>query len=109
MEKMKFEKAIEKLEKIVDELESGDLSLDDALAQYEEGIKLSKFCSNKLAETQQKVEVLTKKANGDFDTEPFAVTDEEPSSKKSRTRGRTKGKTRSQKDKPVNDEDLLFS
>ena len=109
MEKMKFEKAIEKLEKIVDELESGDLALEDALERYEEGIKLSKFCSKKLEETQKKVEILTKKANGDFDTEPFAVTDEEPSSKKSHARGKTKGKTRLQKDNPVADEDLLFS
>ena len=48
MAEMKFEEALKKLEKIVDDLESGNLSLDDALDKYEEGIKLSKMCAKKL-------------------------------------------------------------
>ena len=109
MEKLKFEKAIEKLEKIVEELENGNLSLDDALNKYEEGIKLSKFCSKKLDEADKRVEILMKTSNGHFETEPFSITDEETAQKKERKKSRGKGKMGSKNDNPVDDEDLLFS
>ena len=86
MESMKFEKSMEKLEKIVAELEAGELSLDDALAKYEEGINLAKLCSKRLNEVQKKVEVLMKKADDTFEAAPFQEeSDEAKDSKKSKT------------------------
>ena len=64
MAEMKFEDALKRLEKIVKELENGDLSLDDALGKYEEGIKLSKLCSKKLEAAKKKVEILLKSEDG---------------------------------------------
>lgn len=54
MAEQSFEKALERLEKIVSELESGELSLDEALKRYEEGIRLVQACSKKLETAQKK-------------------------------------------------------
>ena len=56
MAEMKFEEALKKLEKIVGDLENGDLPLDEALEKYEEGIRLSKACAKKLEVARKKVE-----------------------------------------------------
>ena len=48
MPEIKFEEALKKLEKIVEDLEKGDLSLDEALKKYQEGIELSKVCAQRL-------------------------------------------------------------
>jgi exodeoxyribonuclease VII small subunit len=64
MSEPKFEDALKKLEKIVQEMEGAELSLDDSLKKYEEGIKLSRLCLNKLEETQKKIEILQKGADG---------------------------------------------
>ena len=58
MAKEKFEDALEKLEDIVRKMEAGDMPLDEALKSFEEGIKLIRFCSAKLDETQRRVEQL---------------------------------------------------
>ena len=58
MPKQRFEEALEQLEAIVDQLEGGDLSLEEALKKFEEGIKLSRFCQRKLNETEQKITTL---------------------------------------------------
>jgi len=71
MAEMKFEDAIEKLEKIVAELEEGGLPLEKSLQKFEEGIKLSRFCSKKLKEAEKKIELLTKTAEGELETKPF--------------------------------------
>ncbi len=71
MAEMKFEDAIEKLEKIVAELEEGGLPLEKSLQKFEEGIKLSRFCSKKLKEAERKIELLTKTAEGELETKPF--------------------------------------
>ena len=63
MAKEKFEDALEKLEKIVREMEAGDLPLDSALKSFEEGIRLIRFCSAKLDDTQRRVEQLLEKEN----------------------------------------------
>ena len=68
---MKFESALEKLEEIVDQLESGDIGLDDSLKLYEEGTKLLKFCTAKLDEVEKKIEVLVKDKGGKITTKPF--------------------------------------
>ena len=71
MAEIKFEDALKKLEKIVDDLEDGNLSLDDALDKYEEGIKLSKLCAKRLELAKKKVEILMKSEDGSLDLKPF--------------------------------------
>jgi exodeoxyribonuclease VII small subunit len=61
MAKKIFEDSLAKLEKITEELESGDLSLEESLKKFEEGVKLAEFCNSKLDEAQQKVTLLLKK------------------------------------------------
>jgi len=63
MAKEKFEDALEKLENIVREMEAGEMPLDSALKSFEEGIRLIRFCSVKLEETQRRVEQLLEKEN----------------------------------------------
>jgi exodeoxyribonuclease VII small subunit len=71
MAEMKFEDALKKLEKIVEELEGGDISLDESLEKYEEGIKLSRLCSKKLEAAKKKVEILLKGDDGTAELAPF--------------------------------------
>ena len=77
MKEVPFEKALEKLEKIVDDLEAGDLSLDASLKKYEEGIKLARTCQQKLEKAKKKIEILIKKDEGLFETEDFSGEEEE--------------------------------
>lgn len=70
-EKMKFEDLLLKLEKIVEKLEKGDLSLEESLSAYEEGIKLSKICLKQLDEAERKIEILTRGENGTIVFENF--------------------------------------
>ncbi|OPY81921.1 MAG: Exodeoxyribonuclease 7 small subunit [Smithella sp. PtaU1.Bin162] len=58
MAREKFEDALEKLEGIVKKMESGDLPLDEALKSFEEGIKLIRFCQDKLDDAERRVEIL---------------------------------------------------
>lgn len=76
MPEVKFEKALERLSKIVDDLESGNLSLDDSLKVYEEGVKLIKLCTKKLNEAQKKIEILVKEESK-LVTKPFSIGEEE--------------------------------
>ena len=69
MKKKSFEDALEKLEKITNELEEGDLSLEDSLKFFDEGVKLAEYCNSKLSDAQKKVEILLKK---DDSLEPVA-------------------------------------
>ncbi len=55
-----FEQAIKRLEEIVAELEEGNLPLEESLKIYEEGVELTKFCSTKLNETEDKIKTLVK-------------------------------------------------
>ena len=71
MADIKFEDALNKLEKIVADLEDGSLSLDDALGKYEEGIKLSGLCAKKLELAKKKVEILMKSPDGSVELKPF--------------------------------------
>jgi len=66
-----FETALKKLENIVKNLENGDLSLEDALKQYEEGVRMADFCTKRLTDAEKKVEVLMKTNPGKFKTVPF--------------------------------------
>jgi len=60
-----FEDALARLEGIVDRLEKGELSLEESLALYEQGIALSRLCHGKLAEAEDRIELLLKNARGD--------------------------------------------
>ena len=71
MKEISFEKALEKLEKIVDDLEGGDLTLDDSIKKYEEGIKLAQSCQKKLDKAKEKIETLVKKDEGTFEKKPY--------------------------------------
>ena len=64
MPKERFEDALNKLEKIVSKLEEGDIPLEESLKLFEEGIRLSRFCNQKLDEAEKKVEILLKGKNG---------------------------------------------
>ena len=71
MAKQTFEKAIKKLELIVQQLESGEQPLEDAVKKFEEGVKLSKFCSEKLDETEKRITILLKDQMGNVFEKPF--------------------------------------
>ncbi len=62
--KRTFELALKELEDIVKEMESGDLSLENAVKKYELGIKQSKFCLDLLDKTEKKITDLTRNNNG---------------------------------------------
>ncbi len=59
MAKVNFETSLEKLEGLVSDLESGQLSLDDSIKKFEEGISLYKVCRKKLTEAEKKITILT--------------------------------------------------
>ena len=69
--KKTFENALSQLESIVARLEDGDLPLEESLKLFEEGIKLSRFCNQKLNDAQKKVEVLLKGNAGEVEPHPF--------------------------------------
>jgi exodeoxyribonuclease VII small subunit len=75
MAEMKFEDALKKLEKIVEDLEKGDLTLDEALKKYQEGVELSRMCNQRLEWAKKKIDTLTKNKKGEFELEPFAEGD----------------------------------
>lgn len=92
MAEIKFEDALNKLEDIVGELEKGDLSLDDSLAKYEEGIKLSVLCTKKLEAAKKKIEILVKTGEERFTLKQFDESDlEDVAIKKGRTKRSKKG------------------
>ena len=66
-----FEKAFQDLEKIVQRLESEELPLDESLHLFEEGIRLSRFCHQRLEEVEKKIELILADAKGQPVTEPF--------------------------------------
>lgn len=69
---MGFEKKLKRLEEIVEKMETGDLSLDDSLKSFEEGVKLSKECHVQLTEAEQKVKLLVKEnSDGSLETKDF--------------------------------------
>lgn len=76
MSKERFEDTFKKLETIVSKLENGDLSLDDSVKLFEEGMRLSHLCSEKLAEVQKRVEILIKSEEGELQPQPFPFEEE---------------------------------
>lgn len=71
-----FEKSLARLEEVVKRLESAELSLDEAMKLFEEGVTLSRQCQKQLEEAEGRVEILLKKAGGQIAAEPFEPEDE---------------------------------
>jgi exodeoxyribonuclease VII small subunit len=71
MVKERFEDALNRLEKIVSKLEDGEIPLEESLKLFEEGIRLSRLCNQKLEEAEKRVEILMKGKNGVIKPHPF--------------------------------------
>ncbi len=107
-EELKFEKEIELLEKIVADLETGDVTLEDALKKYEEGVSLSRACQKRLAQAEKKIEVLTRSLDGHLEKEPFQF-EEESAPKPSKRSAAAKKKVQEEEDATDNlEEDRLI-
>ena len=59
-----FEECLQSLEKVVERIESGESSLEDSLASFEEGVRLVQSCNRKLSDVERRIEVLTKDSDG---------------------------------------------
>jgi exodeoxyribonuclease VII small subunit len=66
-----FESAMERLEHIVEEMESDQLPLETLLTRYEEGVKLARVCEEKLKAAEQRIEIITRNAAGEPRLEEF--------------------------------------
>ena len=66
-----FESAVERLEALVEAMESDKLPLSELLVRYEEGTKLVKFCQDQLAAAEKRIEIITRGAKGEPRVEPF--------------------------------------
>jgi exodeoxyribonuclease VII small subunit len=66
-----FEESLKKLEGIVEQLEKGDMPLEESLKLFEEGVGLSAACKKELDEAEGKVQMLIKQRDGSLKTEPF--------------------------------------
>lgn len=75
-EKISFEENMKKLEEIAVELEKGDLDLDSSVAKFEEGMKISKECSEMLENAEKKITMLIKGENGELAEEKFVQNEE---------------------------------
>jgi exodeoxyribonuclease VII small subunit len=71
MAKKSFEQAMKQLEQIVQDLESSDMPLEKAIKKFEEGIQLSKFCTEKLDESEKRITILIQDAAGNIAEVPF--------------------------------------
>ncbi len=67
-----FEEHLQALERLVEELESGDLTLDDSLKRFQEGVGRLRSCRELLTKAEDQVKVLVKNAEGELAEEPFA-------------------------------------
>ena len=66
-----FEQQLSQLEILVSEMEKGDMSLEDSLKAFEQGIKITRECQQALKAAEQKVAILTRNADGEFDEQAF--------------------------------------
>ena len=71
MKEKNFEQVMEELEKTVKDLEEGNLDLETSIKKFEEGMKLSKKCTDILNEAEKKITILTEKENNEFKEENF--------------------------------------
>ncbi|MFQ6038056.1 MAG: exodeoxyribonuclease VII small subunit [Candidatus Aminicenantales bacterium] len=76
MAERSFEKALEELEKIVEKLEGGELSLSESLALFEKGVKLARFLREELEKAEKKIDILLKDEKGEVKPQPFELKEE---------------------------------
>jgi len=72
--RFKFESALEELEELVEQMEQGELSLEDSLKHFERGVALTRACQQALKDAEQKVQILLEK-DAQADAEPFSSDD----------------------------------
>ncbi|QSH41126.1 exodeoxyribonuclease VII small subunit [Lentisphaerota bacterium ZTH] len=96
-----FEKALEELEEIVDQMEQGDMPLDKMIQHFERGCALSKLCRKKLSNLEKKIELLVKDNGGDGEWEDFDASSE-------RKTAAVKPAEETLSDEEDQEEDLLF-
>jgi exodeoxyribonuclease VII small subunit len=73
---LNFEGAMDRLEKIVEQMESGKLPLEDLIVRYEEGMNLVKVCQERLANAEQKIEIIARNSAGKPEVKAFEPTPE---------------------------------
>jgi len=71
-----FEASLQKLEQIVTKLEEGDLSLEESLELFEDGVKLSRECQGKLDQAERRIEILLKDQDGNLTLKPIEESDQ---------------------------------
>lgn len=109
MEKgINFESALKRLEEIAAEMEDGKLSLDESVKLYEEGVKLSKYCSWKLSDVDQKVEMVNQAEFSEEDAVKMECNQESKASQVKKALSNQKKKTKEAENKPEEDVDLPF-
>ena len=77
MSDIKFEDALQRLEQIVDQLETGNLPLEQSLKVFEEGVGLARRCAKYLEEAEKRIELLTRDEQGVLKTEPLELEEDE--------------------------------
>ena len=87
---LNFEGAMDRLEKIVEQMESGKLPLEDLIVRYEEGMNLVRICQERLANAEQKIEIIARNSAGkavvkDFEPTQEPTSPEEPAAESERT------------------------
>ena len=86
---LNFESAMQRLEEIVEEMESGKMPLEDLIVRYEEGMKLVKVCQERLADAEQRIEIITRNNAGKPIVKDFEPTVEKERAAKSDEKGET--------------------
>ncbi|MGD9564252.1 MAG: exodeoxyribonuclease VII small subunit [Pyrinomonadaceae bacterium] len=72
-----FEASLNELERIVKQLEDGDMPLEDSLKLFEDGVRLSRECRERLTNAERRIEVLMKDSNGSIALEPVQIDERE--------------------------------
>lgn len=84
--KQTFEASLKNLEEIVSQLEEGDLSLEESLKLFEDGVKISRECQERLNQAERRIEVLLKDSNGNPTLQPIETNDLEEETPRARKR-----------------------
>ncbi len=106
-EEIKFEKSMERLEKIVEDLEAGNISLEEALKKYEEGVKLLRSCQTTLTQAEKKIEMLTRSLSGKLEKGPLDL-EEAQQAEAGRAEKKKPRRTAPAPEAAGEDEDLLL-
>jgi len=103
-----FEKALADLERVVDDLEKGGLSLNESLGRFERGVKLARFLRNELDKAEKKIEILVKDDKGGVQAEPFSLEEAESGEAPAASSAPAAKKASAKAKKAENDDGLPF-